>query len=128
MKSANQILLEIGPAVSDRTVAMMLADKCVALTDAPYRFAVRHDIRPPKNLACAVAYEWTRKDLCGVEWKSKPMIRKWLTDAFLYGYTVYQMNAQRTLVVGFSHSIAIARRRAALHQMPKVDNDEDIPF
>ena len=106
---------------------MMLADKCVKLTYSPYRFAVRHDTRPPKNLACAVAYDWTRKDLCGVEWKSRSMIRKWLTDALLHGYTVYQTNAQRALV-GFSHSIAIARRRAALHQMPQVDNDKDIPF
>lgn len=106
---------------------MMLADKCIALTDSPYRFSVRHDIRPPKNLACAVEYDWTCKDRCGVEWKSSPMIRKWLTDAFLHGYTVRQTDA-KLADVGYTHSIAIARRRAALHQMPKLRNDDDIPF
>jgi len=124
--SAAQKLLELPETASDLQVATLLADKCIELTDAPYRFVVKHDIRPPKNLACAVCYEWTRRDLCGVEWRSKSMIRKWLTDAFLHGYTVAQTNAQRA-VVGHWHSIAIARRRAISHQQPKDDSD-DIPF
>jgi hypothetical protein len=134
MKNASQMLLEIGPATFDRQVALMLADKCIALTDAPYRFAINHDIRPPKNQACPLEYGWTRKDRVGIEWKMKHETRKWLTNAFLLGYTVYQMNIARESI-GFPHSIAIARRRAENHQAAEarratgyVDNDDDIPF
>jgi|ERR1035437_125899 hypothetical protein len=125
MKSIGQRLLDIPPSASDQMVAMMLADKCIALADRPFHFAINHDIRPPKNLACPLRYDWTRKDHVGVETKNALEIRQWLTKALLLGYTVQQMNERRK-GIGFTHSIAIARRRAALHQM--LENGDDIPF
>lgn len=127
MLTASQKLLEIRPTAPDREVAALLADKCIELTDVPYRFAINHDIRPPKNLYCPLRYDWTRKDRVGIEWKLKIPTWTWLTKAFLLGYTVYQMDANRQ-PVNFPHSIAIARRRAAQHQRPKDDTDDDIPF
>jgi hypothetical protein len=127
VKTTAQKLLEITPSVSDRQVAMMLADKCIELTDAPFRFAINHDIRPPKNLACPLEYGWTRKDRCGVEWKNRAEIRQWLTKAFLLGYTVQQTNERRE-GIGYTHSIAIIRRRAENHQRPINYDSDDIPF
>ena len=131
-KTPAQMLLEMPPTASDRFVALLLADKCIELTDKPYRFAINHDIRPPKNLACPLGFDWSRKDRVGIEWEHKLPVRQWLTKALQLGYTVYYMGADRE-VRGFPHSIAIARRRAALHQMPKVDYSkgehyDDIPF
>jgi len=131
MKNASQKLLEIAPSAPDRQVAMMLADKCIELTDAPFRFAINHDIRPPKNLACPLHFDWSRKDRVGIETTVKAVMRAWLTKAFFRGYTVYQTNTARGSI-GFPHSVVIARRRAALHQMPKPGQpgyeDGDIPF
>lgn len=127
MKTPAQQLLEMPPTANDRFVALLLADKCIALTDAPFRFTINHDIRPPKNMACPIEYDWTRKDRCGIEWKSKLPVRQWLTKAFMLGYTVQQTNARRE-GVGFTHSIAIARRRAENHQRPPLENEDDIPF
>ena len=127
MASASQRLLEMEPGRPDRAVAMMLADKCIALTVSPFRFAINHDIRPPKNLACPLGYTWTRKDKCGIELKSTHLMRQWLTKAFLCGYTVYLINDRRESI-GPPHSIEIARRRAENHQRPKLENDDDIPF
>jgi hypothetical protein len=127
-KSISQKLLEITDAFDDRQVALMLADKCLVRTYKPYRFSINHDIRPPGNLGCKLHFDWARKDHVGIETSDKEAARRWLTRAARLGYTTQQMDANRK-PVGFTHSIAIARRRAALHQMPKVDNDDDdIPF
>jgi hypothetical protein len=126
-QSVSQQLLEITPAYSDRRVAEMLASKCLELTEKPFRYAINHDIRPPKNLACPLRYDWTRKDRVGVEIADKETARRWLVSAALAGYTIYYIGANRE-VIGFPHSLAVARSRAARHQQPKVDNDDDIPF
>ena len=126
-KPISQRLLEITDVFDDRQVAMMLADKCLALTYKPFRFTINHDIRPPKNMACPLHFDWARKAHVGVETSDKEAARRWLTRAMRLGYTTQQTDANRKHV-GFTHSIAIARRRAMLHQAPKVDNDEDIPF
>src|ERR1035437_5271403 len=127
-KPISQQLLEIAPEYTDRRIAEMLAAKCLTLTEKPFQFSINHDLRPLKNLACPIHFDWARKDHDGSETDDKEKIRRWLVTAFRLGYTVRQMHTNRTLAVGFPHSIAIARRRAALHQAPKVDNDEDIPF
>jgi len=100
----------------------------LALTDTPYRFSINHDIRPPKLAPCPVEYNWTRKDRCGIIWRSRVPTKKWLTAALLHGYTVFLVGSdQRT--EKSSSSIAIARRRAEYHQAPKVPfDDADIPF
>jgi len=130
-KSISQKLLEITPAFDDRQVALMLAEKCLALTEKPFRFSINHDIRPPKNLACPLHYDWSRKDRVGIECADKETARRWLTHAARLGYTIQQMDADRK-PLGFPHSIEIARRRAASHQRPQptpgADDDDDIPF
>lgn len=126
MLSKTQLLDTVTPRFSDRQVALMIADVCIEMTDAPYRFAINHDIRPPKNEACPLAYDWTRKDRCGVEYNSRLGTRQWLTKALLAGYTVYRMKPDRT-EHGFATSIDLVRRRAKYAQRED-DGDDDIPF
>lgn len=122
-------LLEITNEYSDRRVALMLAEQCLSMTDKPFRFAINHDIRPPKNLACPMHYDWTRKDRVGVEINDKETARRWLVSAARLGYTLYLMKADRT-IDGRSWDVERARRNAAWHQRPQVekDHDDDIPF
>lgn len=127
MSDVAQRLLAITPATPDLIVAAMLAEKCIEIAYPPFLFAINHDIRPPKNLGCPLDYHWTRKDLVGIEIKSAPEMRRWLTEAFIRGYTVHRMSRERTKI-GFPHSIAIARQRAEMAQRPKPENDDDIPF
>jgi len=129
MKNASRMLLEIGPAVPDITVAKLLTDKCMSLTDRPYRFMIDHDIGGPGYLACPLAFDWSKKKHVGIELMNPHLISRWLTKAFLSGYTVCQVDVTRK-PIGFPHSIAIARRRAALYQTLKLplENDDDIPF
>ena len=126
-KPISQQLLDITDAFDDRQVAVMLAEKCLGLTYKPFRFTINHDIRPPKNLACPLHFDWSRKDRVGIETNDKEMARVWLTRAVRLGYTTQQADASRNHV-GFQHSIAIARQRARNHQRPKVDNDDDILY
>jgi hypothetical protein len=132
--SINQQVLAITPAYSDRRVAELLAAKCLELTERPFRFAINHDIRPPKNLACPLHFDWAKKDRVGVEMLDKERMRKWLVSAALKGYTIQYVGADKEML-GFPHSMAIARRRAENHQAAEarkasgyVDNGDDIPF
>lgn len=130
MRTLAERLLEVTSATPDRTVALMIAEYMLAMTDVPFRFSINHDIRPPKCASCPVDYTWTKKDACGIEWKHSIATKKWLTDALLCGYTVSQMDRHRK-PAGRSSSLAIVRRRAEYHQAPKVPNDsdgDDIPF
>lgn len=126
MKSVAQRLLDIKPDASDREVAMLIAEYMLEADRVPYRFAINHDVRPPKNLACPLAYDWTRRDVVGIDTSNKELARKWLTNAVLRGYTVSQY--VKFDPVGRSSSLQRARGRAALHQMPKGDDADDIPF
>jgi hypothetical protein len=121
-------LLDIKPETPDREIAPMIADQMLALTDAPFRFAINHDIRPPKLAACPVEYMWTRRDRCGIEWTQRYTTKKWLTDALLHGYTVYLMGLDRKQE-RYMMSISQARRRAEYFHRPKPEaSDDDIPF
>lgn len=126
-KPVSQQLLDITPDYSDRRIAMLLADKCIALTDKPFRFSINHDIRPPKNLACPLYYDWSRKDRVGIETLMYEPLRKWLTKAFMLGYTVSLTNAERENI-SFPHSIEIVRRRAARRRHECAQELDDIPF
>lgn len=127
-----QKLLKITAATPDREVAILIAEYAISMTDVPYRFAINHDVRPPKLAACSVEYTWTRKDRCGVDWTHRTLVKKWLTQALLCGYTVYLMTADHK-EGGFASSIAAARKRAQYHQQAEArravgEDDDDIPF
>jgi hypothetical protein len=122
-KPVAQKLLEVTPSFADRQVAMMIADHCMELGDTPYRFSINHDVRPPGNLACPLRYDWTKKDSVGIETNDPLSARRWLTSALLRGYTISRVNGAL-----YSASIEQVRRRAAEHQRPKGNDDEDIPF
>lgn len=129
-KSLAQKLLEITDAFADRQVAMMIANRAMEISDAPYRFAINHDIRPPGNKPCPLShYDWTKRDAVGIDTKNSQIAFRWLTSALLAGYTISRVDTTyKDAVPGFSSSIAIVRRRAQYHQAPRADNDDDIPF
>lgn len=126
-KSLAERLLEVTPEVSTRRVAMIIADRCIEISDSPYRFAINHDIRPPKNLSCELNFDWTRKDRVGIDTTDVNTARRWLTHAAMLNYTLYRVDAQHS-ETDFSISIEKVRRRAEFHQLPKGSNDADIPF
>jgi hypothetical protein len=127
-KSLAQKLLDVTPAFADRQVAMMIADRALEYGQ-PYRFAINHDTRPPKNLACPMEYDWALKDSVGIDTTDMPLARRWLTKALIRGYTISRVDERHhDMVPGFSSSLAIVRRRAESHQRPKLDTDDDIPF
>lgn len=129
-KSTAQRLLDVRPGHPDRHVAMLIADRCIEAGERPYRFAINHDIRPPKNAACPLShYDWTKKDAVGIDTRDILIARRWLTSAALKGYTITWVDENyRDKVPGLSTSIAIVRRRASYHQLPRNNDDDDIPF
>lgn len=127
-KTPAELLLTVTPAHGDRRVAMMTADKIVFYSDAPYRFQIDHDIRPPHCKPCPVEYGWSVKDKVGIQIKNSALARKWLTDALLHGYKVEEVDGHRKPTNRRTESIEIVRRRAEIHQQPKQETEDDIPF
>ena len=118
-------LLEIKPETSDRRIASMIAEYMLETDRTPYVFAINHNVRPPKCLACPVHYDWAIKDRVGINTTDKEKARRWLIHAAMLGYIVDRYDDQTALTC----SIAIARRRAEIHQRPKPKlDDDDIPF
>jgi hypothetical protein len=122
--SVRSQLLNVNLNASDRTIAMLIAEMMLESDALPYKFSINHDIRPPACKACALHYDWALKDTVGITTTDKLVARRWITHACLLGYRVTQENGQNPL----SSSIEIARQRAARHQAPKDETDDDIPF
>lgn len=123
MRQTLERLLGISPTTPARAVAMMIADVMLESGPVPYNFSINHDVRPPKNLACPLRYDWYKKDRVGVKTTDRERVRKWLTVAVIRGYTVRREHDELT------SSLEIAHRRAVNHQRPpREDNDDDIPF
>lgn len=125
--SAAQKLLEVKPSTSVRQIAVMIAEMFMEATDAPYRFSINHDVRPPKCLACPFEYDWVLKDHVGIDTKNASFAKGWLMNAAMQGYVICRVDARHAGVGDWS-SINIVRRRAYYHQLPKLETDDDIPF
>jgi hypothetical protein len=127
-KSLAQQLLDITPENCDRRVAMMITDRAMEF-GAPYRFSINHDVRPPKNLACPLAYDWALKDHVGID-EIRPLVaRRWLTTALIKGYTISRVDERHHDMASYSANIVVVRQRAENHQRPPMENDDDdIPF
>jgi hypothetical protein len=130
-QTISEQMAAITDAYSDRRVAELIAQRCMQVTSAPYRFAINHDIRPPKNLACKLQYDWTKRDRVGIDSpiKSKLTVQRWLVGAALMGYVIYYVDAQHN-DFGFYTSIHRARYLAQRARQAKEDflRGDDIPF
>lgn len=127
MKTDVQKLLEMNPNLPDRTVAEMIAAVMMEghyyARPHDYYFSIEHDIRPPKNAACPVHYDWALKDRVGIKTLHRETARRWIVHALLLKFSVSREGGKP-----LTCSIERARRRAENHQRPKVDTDDDIPF
>jgi hypothetical protein len=122
-------LLEVTPEATALGVAKLIADKLIFYSRTEwYRFRINHDIGPPKHLACPVPYDWTTKGYVGIDSTNKAHVRKWLTDAAIAGYEIEEVDIKHKPTERRTESIEYVRKRAAFHQRPKVDHDDDIPF
>lgn len=145
LKSAAQKLLDIQPHASDQAVAVFIAEALLESDRQPYCFAINHDIRPPKCLACPLEYDWSLKDHVGIETQDRRKAEHWITQAALKGYTVapagmsgHNQAFPRHQQYGLTYNIANVRRRAEWHQGEETrraaykaagkDMDDDIPF
>lgn len=113
----------ITDANSDRNVSEMIAAMMLEIDRKPYWYTINHDIRPPKNMACPLYYDYALKDRVGIKTLVRERARKWIARAALLGYTVAREGGKP-----LTSSLEIARRRAANHQRPPLENDNDIPF
>lgn len=123
-------LLAVTPADNALTVARLIADKLIYFnrTDE-YRFRANHDISPPKCLPCPMGpYDWSIRGYVGLETPSRARAKQWLTDAAYAGYTIEEVDRHRKPTGNVPESIERVRSRAAWHQRPKGDPDDDIPF
>lgn len=120
-------LLAITPEVSDRKLALMIADVAVSFAAERCAFGINHDTRPPKLKPCPLHYDWVLKDRVGIENTPRHVAREWLTRALMRGYRIEPVDPGHK-PTGKAWSIETVRRRAAVHQMPKGANDDDIPF
>jgi hypothetical protein len=129
MTSATVALLNVTDSYSARRIAEMIAEKLLSFDRIPYRFAIKHDTRPPKCLPCPVDYDWARKDRVGIETRDRNRARGWLIRAALHDFTISECDAKR-VDIGRWESIEIVRRRAAFHQRTPEEKatDDDIPF
>jgi hypothetical protein len=127
VKSIAEKLLDVTDAFGDRQVAAMIADKMTQAEREPYRFKINHDTRGPAFKRCPIEYDWTLKDVVGIERRNKAQARLWITNAALNGYQITEVDAKKKDQGSRTESIAIVRRRAMYHQQPKSD-DDDIPF
>ncbi len=129
MSTLAERLLEVTPAMSDRDVAGLIADKMIfyCKTEA-FRYQINHDVRPPKCAPCPVEYGWIVKDKVGIEIRNKNIAKGWLTSALLHGYKVESVDGHRKPTSQRTESIELVRNRAEYHQRSKVDSDDDIPF
>ncbi len=125
-------LLKIRPDVSDRRIAMMIAEALLELDRQPYCFTINHDVRPPKSVPCRVHYDWARKDRVGITTLDRERARRWLIRAALAGYTISQAQSkgrEKHHPTGRSLSLTIARNRAEYERnLSKLDFNDDIPF
>lgn len=127
MNSA-QRLLEINPTASDDIFAALIAEALLESDRQPYCFSINHDIRPPKNKACPLPYDWALAARLGITTHYRVRAREWIIQAALARYTVSQARAKTLALHGLSLSIRTARARAEYHQRPNKENDDDIPF
>lgn len=126
-KSISEQLLALTPDATDIRVADLLSHQMLELSVEPYEFAINHDIRPPKMLACPLEYDWSRRDRVGVRGKTRLEAQRWLVKALLLGYTAYYTGLDKRLEKRFS--IQLARGRAAMAQLSQgLSDDDDIPF
>lgn len=138
IKSAAQKLLDIQSHASGQVVAIFIAEALLESDRQPYCFAINHDIRPPKCLACPLDYDWSLKDHVGIETQDRRKAEHWITQAAMKGYTVsmagvsgHNVPSPRHQPYGTAISIASARRRAEWHQRTpeqKKADDDSIPF
>jgi hypothetical protein len=141
LKSAAQALLEIKSHTPDQAVAGLIVNALLESDRQPYCFAINHDVRPPKCLACPLEYDWSLKDHVGIETPDRRKAEHWITQAVLKGYTVSMAGVSGRNVASPRHqpygatmSIPWARKRAKWHQSDLArkasgeDLDDDIPF
>lgn len=120
---ASRRLLMLKPDAQDRLISQMIAEAMLETDRQPYWFSINHDIRPPKNLACPLHYDWILKDRVGIKTLVRETARKWIAAAAMHGYQISREGGHP-----LTTSIAIARRRAENHQRPRTDDEDDIPF
>lgn len=140
LKSAAQALLEVNLSTSNIMIASRIAAALLENDRQPYCFAINHDIRPPKCLACPLDYDWSLKDHVGIETQDRRKAEHWIEQAALKGYVISTagVSGHNTAVrchqpYGLTYSIRKARERAEWHQSDlerkaKGDPDDDIPF
>lgn len=129
MSTVLERMLAVTDKVDDIAVSALIAEKLIFYnTTSRYRFAINHDIRPPKCTACPLDYDWSLGKTVGIGTSSKARAIKWLTDAAVRGYEIDTVDGQRKSTGSRTESIKRVRERARYHQQPKDDTDDDIPF
>lgn len=129
--NATEALRSMKLESSGETVALLIANALLESDRQPYCFSINHDIRPPKNLACPVTYDWSLRGHVGIETWGRFTAREWIINALLKGYSVAKVHPKQRIVEGLSYSIETVRARAEFYQRPKAESthdDDDIPF
>lgn len=134
MKSFKAQLLDATPAMDDIALAATAANAAVESERLPYCFSIDHNIGAPKFAACKLKYDFTWGKTVGIETSDKRVAASWIASALVLGYTVTRaghrtQGVQDRAPYGEAWSLSRIRERAARHQAPKPENDDDdIPF
>ncbi len=126
-RRAAEQLLEITDATSVREIAVLVAEAMLETDRQPYAFCINHNVGKPDYKACPLEYDWHRGALVGIDTMNRTRALSWIGHAISRGYIVSTVDRKHK-PDGSSMSLDKARSRAAYHQRPKVENDDDIPF
>jgi hypothetical protein len=126
--NAESKLYALGAEADGLVIAQHIASALLESDRQPYCFSINHDIRPPKNEACLVPYDWALKGRVGMVTQDVVAARAWIIAAACAGYSIAMAHPKSHTVDGLSYSIKTVRTRIEFKLRHKDNDDDDIPF
>jgi hypothetical protein len=127
---ADDALWALDPDADKRVIAEAVAERTVAGNRPPYYLHIFHDVRP-KTLGgieamkkiiptykhdepygpCPVRYDYTYKNTVGIKERDREVAKRWITEAFLLGYSVFSAFKKRSGIGAAAGDLAMVRER-----------------